>query len=269
MTADYIARYGLEFNPFAKNARDILLETAELSEAHTRLGHLKDMCGFGLLTGDPGRGKTTAVRTWAAALSPSLFRVSYSSIASLTVMDFYRKVVSDLGAEPRYRKVDMFGDIQREVRRLALERRVTPVIVIDEADLLSNQVLSDLRIMFNFEMDSRDLAVVLLVGQPRLNVTLNRNTHEALRQRIVMNYHMGEASKDEGRKLIQRKLEGAGCRQTVFEANAVEAILNAAGGAPRMISKICNRSLLVGASQGKDTIDADTVRKAVEDIHLG
>ena len=126
---DYTARYGLEFNPFIKNAKDLLLETAESSEVRTRLDYLRDTRGFGILTGEPGRGKTTAARTWAASLSPSLFRVSYSSLSSLTVMDFYRHVVSGLGVEPRFRKNELFDDIQREVKRCALEKRVTPVIV--------------------------------------------------------------------------------------------------------------------------------------------
>ena len=269
MTADYTARYGLEFNPFIKNAKDILVETAESSEVRTRLDYLKDTRGFGVLTGEPGRGKTTAARIWAGSLNPSLFKVSYSSLSSLTVMDFYRQVASGLGAEPRFRKNELFDDIQREVKRYALEKRITPVIVIDEADMLSHKVLSDLQIMFNFEMDSRDLAVVLLVGQPRLNTTLNQSTHESLRQRIVMNYHMTGISKEEGRKFIQHKLEGAGSRQTVFDANAMEAVLNAANGTLRMINKICNRSLMIGASRSQDTINADTVRKAIEDNQLG
>ena len=266
---DYTARYGLEFNPFIKNAKDLLLETAKSSEVRTRLDYLRDTHGFGILTGEPGRGKTTAARTWAASLSPSLFKVSYSSLSTLTVMDFYRQVVSGLGAEPRFRKNELFDDIQREVKRCSLEKRITPVIIIDEADMLSNKVLSDLQIMFNFEMDSRDLAIVLLVGQPRLNTTLNQSTHESLRQRIVMNYHMTGISKEEGRRYIQRKLEGAGSLQTVFDTNAVEAVLNAAGGTPRMINKICNRSLMIGASLNQDTINADTVMKAVEDNQLG
>ena len=76
-------------------------------------------------------------------------------------------------------------------------------------------------------------------------------------------------SKEEGRKYIIRKLEGAGSRQTVFDTNAVEAVLNAAGGTPRMINKICSRSLMIGASLNQDTINADTVMKAVEDNRLG
>lgn len=266
---DYTARYGLEFNPFLKNAKDILLDTAESAEAQLRLNYLGETKGFGVLTGEPGRGKSTAARIWSSGLNRSLFKVSYNSLSSLTVMDFYRQIASGLGAEPRFRKNDLFEDIQREVRRYALEKRVTPVIIIDEADMLSHKVLSDLQIMFNFEMDSRDLAVILLVGQPRLNLTLNQSVHESLRQRIVMNYHMGGLSKEEGRRYIARKLEGAGSRQSVFDDAAVEAILNSANGTARMINKICNRSMMIGASSGQNLIDADTVMKAVDDLQLG
>ncbi|MCD7982021.1 MAG: AAA family ATPase [Clostridiales bacterium] len=266
---DYAARYGLEFNPFIRNTKDILLETAESTEVKTRLGTLEKTQGFGILTGEPGRGKTTCARIWANTLNPSRYKVCYTSLSSLTVMEFYRQTAMLLGADPRYRKSDLFEDIQREIRRCALEKRVTPVIIIDEADKLTHKVLSDLQIMFNFDMDSRDLAMVLLVGQPRLNMTLNQNTHESLRQRIVMNYHMGGISKEEGRRYITGKLEGAGCRQDVFDDNAVEAILNAANGTPRMINKICNRSIMIGASFNQNIITAETVGKAVEDIQLG
>ena len=266
---DYAARYGLEFNPFLKNAKDIFLETAEARETRVRLDYLGETKGFGILTGSPGLGKTTAVRVWAASLNPSRFKVVYSSLSTLTVMDFYRQIASGLGAEPSFYKNTLFNDIQSEINRYALEKRITPVIIIDEADMLSHKVLSDLQIMFNFEMDSRDRAVILLAGQPRLNTTLNQSTHESLRQRIVMNYHMAGMTKEEGRSHINRKLEGAGSRQPVFDENAMEAVINAANGTARMINKICSRSLMVGASHGQNIIDAETVRIAVEDNQLG
>ena len=265
---DYAARYGLEFNPFLKNAKDVLLDTSDFTEGKVRLNYLGDTRGFGVLTGEPGRGKSTLARVWASSLNPSLFRVSYHSLSSLTVMDFYRQVASGLGAAPSFRKNDLFDDIQREIKRCALEKRITPVIIIDEADMLSHKVLSDLQSMFNFEMDSRDLAVILLVGQPRLNTTLNQSTHEALRQRIVMNYHMGGITKEEGRRYILKKLEGAGSRQSVFDDNAIEALLNAANGTPRVINKLCSRSLMIGASLGANIIDAEAVRKAIADTQL-
>ena len=266
---DYAARYGLEFNPFEKNAKTIPVATAETNELSLRLDYLGGTKGFGVITGEPGRGKTSGVRLWSKALNPSLFKVTYNTLSTLTVMDFYRQIATGLGAEPKFRKNDLFNDIQKEVKRFALEKRITPVIIIDEADKLSHKVLSDLQIMFNFEMDSRDLAIILLVGQPQLNTTLNQNTHESLRQRIVMNYHMDGLSKEDGRMYIAKKLEGAGSRQTVFNENALEAILNSANGTARMINKICDRSMLIGAEHGSAIIDADTVLKAVDDIQLG
>ena len=75
---DYTSRYGLEFNPFLKNSKDILVETQEFKELRFRLDYLLSTRGFGLLTGSPGRGKTTAIRSWAGNLNPSLYKVVYS-----------------------------------------------------------------------------------------------------------------------------------------------------------------------------------------------
>ena len=72
---DYTSRYGLEFNPFLKNSKDILVETQEFKELRFRLDYLLSTRGFGLLTGSPGRGKTTAIRSWAQSLNPSLYKV--------------------------------------------------------------------------------------------------------------------------------------------------------------------------------------------------
>lgn len=266
---DYISRYGLEYNPFLKTSKQIYLDTSESREVVERLSTLGETKGIGILTGEPGNGKSTAFKTWSSSLSPSLFKVSYNSLSSLTVMDFYRQIAGKLGIEPRFHKNDLFNDIQEEIHRLAIEKRITPVIIIDEADQLSHKVLHDLQSLLNFDMDSRDLAILLLVGQPRLNNTLNQNMHESLRQRIIMNYHMGGLTKEESRTYINTKLEKAGSHQTVFDTNATEAIINAANGIPRMINKICNRSMMIGKSCGDQIINAETVMKAIDDCILG
>lgn len=267
---DATARYGLEFDPFIKNSRkEILYTGAEYKEANVRLGYLLQTKGFGVLTGGPGRGKTTVVRNWSASLSAALYKVAYTSLSTLTVNDFYRSLAMSLGAQPAYRKTENFKAIQEEINRLALEKKKTPVIIIDEANYISNAVLNDLKILFNFEMDSRDRAVILLVGLPNLNSTLQLGIHEPLRQRIIMNYSMDGLSKEEGREYIHKKLEGAGCTQPVFEENAIEAILNASEGTPRMISKFCHAAMVVGNSIGQNLINAETVMKAVNDSTLG
>ena len=201
---DYIARFGLEFNPFLKNSKEILGENEESHEVRFRLNDLVESKGFGLLTGSPGLGKTTALRSFAASLNPSRYKVVYSSLSTLTVQEFCRLLASSFGAEPASRKIDNFKLIQDSVNYLALEKRITQVIIIDEANHMNGAVLSDLKILFNFEMASRDRAVILLAGQPQLNNTLRLNAHEPLHQRLVINYNMEGLSKEEGRIYVTK-----------------------------------------------------------------
>lgn len=266
---DAAARFGLEFNPFIKNSKEILVETKQYREAVFRLDFLAKTRGFGLLTGGPGRGKTTALRNWAASLNPSLYNVVYSCLSTLTVTDFYRSLAEELGAQPSFRKPDNFRSIQEETRRLSLEKKKTPVIIIDEANYISNAILNDLKLIFNFEMDSRDRAVVLLCGLGQLNNTLRLSVHEPLRQRLVMNFHMEGMAKEEGRAYIKAKLEGAGGCHPAFDEAAVEALLNAADGTPRVINRLCSASLLATAAKKLELVDADTVMQAISDCELG
>ena len=262
------ARYGLESNPFLKNSKEILFEGNEYKEGKFRLDYLAKTKGFGVLTGAPGRGKTTLVRSWASTLSTSLYKVVYSSLSTVTVNDFYRNLAVSLGAQASYRKTENFHIIQDEINRLALDKRKTPVIIIDEANYIKNAVLNDLKILFNFEMDSKDRAVILLVGLPQLNNTLGLSIHEPLRQRIIMNYNIDGYSKEEGRAYIEWKLKKAGCAESVFEDAAIEAVLNASDGAPRMISKLCNAALVIGNSQAANRIHADIIMQAINDSTL-
>jgi type II secretory pathway predicted ATPase ExeA len=262
---EYFTRYGLEFNPFIKNSREIIVDTAEHREALFRLDYLAKTKGFGLLTGSPGRGKTTVIRHWSSSLNPSLYKVIYSSLSTLTPNDFYRNLVSEFGAQPAFKKPSNFKIIQEEVTRLSVEKRKTPVIIIDEANYINNAVLNDLKILFNFEMDSRDRAVILLAGLPNLNSTLGLGIHEPLRQRIIMNYNLDGLTKEEGREYIQTKLKGAGCNQPVFAEEAIEAVLNAADGTARVISKLCNASLVIGNSRSAHLINAEIVMQAIND----
>lgn len=256
---EYFTRYGLEFNPFLKDSREILVDTNERRETLFRLDYLAKTKGFGLLTGGAGRGRTTVIRTWAAGLNPSLYKVIYTCLSTLTANDFYRNLAQELGVQPSFRKPDNFRTIQEEIARLSLEKRKTPVIIIDEANYINNAILNDLKILFNFEMDSRDRAAVLLAGLPKLNSTL----------RLVMNYNLEGLSKEEGHSYIHEKLKGAGCNQTVFHEAAVEAILNAADGTPRIINKLCNAGLLIGDSSKSEIITADIAMQAINDCELG
>ena len=163
---DYTIRYGLEFNPFLKNSKEIFVSTDESKEVLFRLNYLAKTKGFGLLTGSPGRGKTTAIRAWRQGLNNSQYKVVYTCFSTFSPNDFYRDLAAELGAQAHYRKPDNFRAIQEELTRLSVEKRKTPVIIIDEANYISSAILNDFKLLFNFEMDSRDRAVVLLSGLP-------------------------------------------------------------------------------------------------------
>ena len=122
--------------------------------------------------------------------------------------------------------------------------------------------------IFNFEMDSRDRAVVLLTGLPSLNHTLQLGIHEPLRQRITMNYNMDGYSKDESKEYILTKLRGVRCTRQVFDDNALEALANAANGVPRLLNKLANSCLMIAASKNLDLVDSEIVMQAVADCEL-
>lgn len=222
-----------------------------------------------MITGGPGRGKTTIIRHWVESLNKSAYKVVYISMSTLTVVEFYRQLAESLGLDPYYKKADNFKAIQNVIERYVSEKRMTLIIILDEANYLRNGILNDLKMLFNFDMDSQDKAVVLLSGLPQLNNTLNLDVHEPFKQRIVMNYHIESLNKEESRKYIKSKLAGAGCHQQVFEDNAIESIINASNGVPRMINQLCNKSLLVGNNKNINIIDTDTVMMAFDNNELG
>ena len=266
---DYIARYGLDFNPFIKNNADILVETHSYKETIYRLNHLLSTKGFGVITAGAGRGKTTALRHWTKTLSTSLYKIIYISLATTTTLEFYKLLALELGLEPHYRKSDNYRSIQHEITRYSLEKNMATIIIIDEANYIGSGILNDLKMLFAFEMDSQDRAIVILAGLPILNNTLQKGINESLRQRITMNYHLGDLSETDGRNYIQKRLQAAKCNQTVFEDSAILAILNTSNGTPRLINQLCDKCLLVGNLLQAPTINTDIVMKAIDESELG
>ena len=152
--------YNLAFNPFAKTvaAKDACA-TEDMRQVHARLDHLARTGGIGLVTADPGMGKTFAVRTWAARLNPNTARVVYTCLSTVSGVEFYRQLCLELGIAAPFKKVDMFRDLQACLRHLADEKRVRVTVVLDEAQYLSPQVLQDLKMLTNFDMDARPAAL--------------------------------------------------------------------------------------------------------------
>ncbi len=104
MNNAYYLKYGLDYNPFIKNTNKVFIETSEVKELNARLDFLIQTRGMGLVTGQPGLGKTSALRNYIEKLNPNNYKVIYISLSTLTVVEFYHLLAESLGNEPKYRK---------------------------------------------------------------------------------------------------------------------------------------------------------------------
>lgn len=265
----YWLRTGLGRDPFIRSSKNTCLyESTIYKEAVARLNLMLTVRGIGEISGPSGTGKTTILRTWCSGLSSSRYKICYLSLSTLSISDFYRELSTQLNLEPKFRKLDNFRQIQAEIRRLCDEQRIVPVIVIDEAHLISGPILQDLKMIFNFDMDSQSKAIVLLAGLPQLRTTLSQRSHESLRQRITMNIAVEGLSQDELQEYIRRKVESVKGPEDLFDAKALRIIAAGANGCMRLADKICSRSLMICDLEQTSRITADIAQKAIEDTQL-
>ena len=263
------AFWEMQFNPFSKPATgNRLFESEDFKQATARLKYLCDVKGIGLFTGNPGTGKTFTLKKYADSLNPGLFKLFYAPLSSLTVLEFYRALAVGLGLSPTYKKIDLFNDIQGRIKSLAKDKRVTPVIICDEGQYLSSKILADLKILLNFDMDSDNLAVVILAGQPALANTLSMGAHEALAQRILINFAFNGLSKDEMSDYVVSKLKACGVTMPIFTENSLEALWACCSGAPRLVDSLAENCLRIGALKGSKLIDPEIVMLANDELAL-
>ena len=200
----YRAFYSLSRQPFGKEIRpEDRFNSTCFAEASARLKYLLDMRGIGLLTGEPGSGKTFALRAMASSLNPSLYKLVYLPLSTGTCMDMYRGLALALGQEPRFRKMDLFKQVQHAVLGFYNERRITPVFFLDEMHLARGEFMADLTMIFNFSMDSKNPFVLVLAGLPHLTTRLRLSHAQPLAQRVVMQYKMQPMKKDEVNQYIE------------------------------------------------------------------
>lgn len=144
----YKSFYSLTETPFQK---DFQSNEAFLSEDYqgtlNALKYLQNSKGIGLITGDPGAGKTFTLRSFKETLNPSLFHVVYFPLSTGGVMDFYRGLVYGLGEEPKFRKVDLFRQIQQGIEQMSKERKITPVFILDEMNMAKDAFLQDIALL--------------------------------------------------------------------------------------------------------------------------
>lgn len=265
----YRAFYSFAKEPFSKEISvNDTFPSSSFKEGSARLEYLKTSRGIGIITGEPGCGKTTLLRKFSGSLNPSLFRVIYFPLSTVSVNDFYRGIAYGLGEEPRFRKVELFAQIQQAILNLYCNQKITPVFILDEMHMASSIFLNDISLLFNFRMDSENPFVLCICGLPHLIDKLKLSQMQPLNQRIIIRHRMVPLTKDEVGEYINFQLKNAGCATPLFTPDAVEAIASKSRCYPRLINNIAVHTLNYGCAKKLDRLDSEAVYTATADLGI-
>jgi len=258
--------YGLAFNPFDKQAdpRHVSFQSNDFREMTTRLNYIKDVRGIGVFTAPPGFGKTYALRCFANSLNPSLYKMAYICLTTVSVTEFYRQFCGALGIDTASQRSVMFKAIQEQLFMLFKEKRRPFILAVDEAHDLDPRALKDIKMIMNHAYDSLNCFALLLIGEPHLNSILAKPVHEALLQRVTIHYNFTGLSAEETAQYINHKIAAAGGPAGILAEGAVSAVHGFSRGNPRLIDNVMSDALIIGGQQSKTTIDTDVILSAVE-----
>jgi type II secretory pathway predicted ATPase ExeA len=261
--------FGLKFNPFSKEiTTDQMFPSLDLQEFDSRLQYLQTTRGIGLIAGEPGSGKSSALRKYVDSLNPALYKACYFSLSTVTVLEFYQGLALELGEEPKFKKIALFHQIQQAIKSLYLERKITPVIILDEIHLASNKVLEDLRLILNFNMDSQNPFILILAGQPIIRNKLSLTINNPLRQRLMVKHLMQGLKSEEVAPYCHSRLKLAGLHEELFSASALEAIYAITSGMPRLINNLVTTSMLCACEKRERHIDEELIYQAQTELNI-
>src|SRR6267378_2888877 len=256
----YLRFFGLNEKPFAITPDPRYLY---LSERHAEaLAHLlygiNESGGFIQLTGEVGTGKTTVVRTLLSRV-PHHADVAVILNPRMTPVEFLLTICEELGlgiADADRDSVKQMVDAlnRRLLSAHAEGRRI--IVIVDEAQNLSAEVLEQVRLLTNLETPTQKLLQIILIGQPELRELLDRTELRQLAQRITGRYHLEPLSREETRGYIRHRLRIAGAAGEIFTASALTEVHRLAAGIPRVINVTCDRALLGAYTQETRKITA-------------
>ena len=177
----YRQHFGLTDHPLGKKTQ-ALWDDGPLAQIEDRFQWLLHSPGLGLLTGEPGVGKTAIVRQIIHQLNPHQYRVIYTPETDFGRQDLYRNLALELGLEPLYRRAALWRALKERIVDLFEHLQCLPIWIIDEAQNLPYNFFRDLPAFLNFAFDSRDMMSVWLVGHPALARTLARKQRKKRRR---------------------------------------------------------------------------------------
>jgi len=267
----YLSFFGLNEKPFAITPDPRYLY---LSERHAEaLAHLlygiNESGGFIQLTGEVGTGKTTVVRTLLSRV-PHHADVAVILNPRVTPVEFLLTICEELGlpiADADRSSVKQMVDAlnRRLLTAHAEGRRI--IVIVDEAQNLSADVLEQVRLLTNLETPTQKLLQIILIGQPELRELLDRTELRQLAQRITGRYHLEPLSSEETKGYVRHRLRVAGTTGDIFTAAALAEVFRLSRGIPRVINVTCDRALLGAYTQETGRVGAALVRRAAGEVY--
>ena len=267
----YLGFFGLNEKPFAITPDPRYLY---LSERHAEaLAHLlygvNESGGFIQLTGEVGTGKTTVVRTLLSRV-PHHADVAVILNPRMTPIEFLLTICEELGLDladtDRDSVKQMVDALNRRLLAAHAEgRRV--IVIVDEAQNLSTEVLEQVRLLTNLETPTQKLLQIILIGQPELRELLDRTELRQLAQRITGRYHLEPLSPEETQGYVRHRLRVAGAAEEIFAPSALAEVHRVSAGIPRVINVTCDRALLGAYTEETRKVTAGLVRRAAGEVY--
>lgn len=221
-----------------------------------------------LVRGEPGVGKNCVTAAMRARLPETAFRVVYAPALTVGRRDFYRQLSLALGLEPRGTMAAVFEAIQRELRGSWTERRIHPVLLLDEAHLIPDTTLSHLHVLATYDMDRQPLLSMVLIGLPEFHDRLRLGVHRSLLTRIPTLVEVGATTPDDTAAYLRHRLDQAGATRDLFASDGLMMLHELAAGVPRVLDTLAEGALREGAAREQRLIDRVAVRRAYQGTPL-
>ncbi|MBU0485926.1 MAG: AAA family ATPase [Proteobacteria bacterium] len=265
----YSSHFGMIEKPFSIAPDPKFLYMSELHRealAHLLYG-IKSDGGFVMLTGEVGTGKTTVCRCLLEQI-PDDVDVAFVLNPKVTATELLATICDELDIiyPEGNTSIKIFVDRINDYLLKAHAAGRKTVLIIDEAQNLSADVLEQIRLLTNLETNTRKLLQIIMVGQPELNDLLEFRELRQLAQRVTARYHIGPLAKNEVEDYITHRLAIAGFREKIFPPAAITRIYNLSGGIPRLINILCDRALLGSYVQGQRQVNKQILNKAAREI---
>lgn len=267
----YQSYYGMSSNPFLKGVDiDHPFESEDYKELFTRFSYLTEIKGIGVFTGSAGLGKTYALRSYVKQLNQDLYKVIYiSATKNMTTFDFFKEIGGAFNIDTgSCYKTELYHSLQKEIRLLVEQEKRIPIIMIDDSQNLSREIFLHLKVLYEFDMDSKDYITLILIGKPELKSELSKSIYDYLKQRIIVNYKLRGLSRMEVKEYIESRLALANVSHEIFSEDALNALYSCSKSSPRRLNTLILNCLLLGYQNEKVVIDSEIVMNAKGEMDL-